>query len=149
MLQFGFNDLENSNIKLTEFIEKYQKYSEATKAENTFLLDDHSLRVLKEFVADIYLKNISYKMLEDFKLKRMEQVKSTSVNLEIRHLKAAYEMARKWGYITSNPFQEVKQIKIKSNLKTSCDFDSCKRFFISVVISFLSGVPKSCLTFSL
>jgi len=54
-------------------------------------------------------------MLEEFKLKRMEQVKSTSVNLEIRHLKAAFEMARKWGYIPSNPFQDVKQIKIKSN----------------------------------
>lgn len=113
--QFGFDDLENSNIKLTEFIEKYKIYSEGNKAENTFLLDSHSLRVLKEFVGDIYLKNISYKMLEDFKLKRMEQVKSTSVNLEIRHLKAAFEMARKWGYIPSNPFKEVKQIKIKSN----------------------------------
>lgn len=113
--QFGFGDLENNNIKLSEFIEKYQKYSEATKAENTFLLDGHSLRVLKEFLGDIYLKNITYKMLEDFKLKRMEQVKSTSVNLEIRHLKAAFEMARKWGYITSNPFKDVKQIKIKSN----------------------------------
>jgi len=113
--QFGFDNPENSNIRLSEFIEKYQKYSAATKAKNTFLLDGHSLRVLKEFIGDIYLKNITYKMVEDFKLRRIEQVKSASVNLELRHLKAAFEMARKWGYISSNPFRDVKQIKIKSN----------------------------------
>jgi len=40
---------------------------------------------------------------------------STSVNLEIRHLKSAFETARRWEYINTNPFRDVKQIKIKSN----------------------------------
>ncbi len=30
-------------------------------------------------------------------------------------MKAAFEMARKWKYITSNPVTDLKKVKIKSN----------------------------------
>jgi integrase len=47
------------------------------------------------------------------KVKRLTQVKSTSVNLEFRHLKAAFETAVKWAYLSKNPFRGIKQVKVK------------------------------------
>ena len=51
--------------------------------------------------------------IEEFKGKRLSEVKPTSVNLELRHLKSAFETAVRWGNIQKNPFRAVKQLKIK------------------------------------
>jgi len=113
--EFGFDDLKKKNIGLKDFADKYVEFSKATKAENTYLLDEHSPRVLIDFWGNVFLKNVTIMMLEEFKVKRSETVKPTSVNLEIRHLKAAFETAKKWGYIKENPFKGLKQIKIKGS----------------------------------
>lgn len=111
--EFAFNEIRGKKISLDEFINKYIEFSRATKAENTFLLDRHSLTVLKNRIGNMLLNNISYRDVEDFKVNRSKEVKPASVNLEIRHLKAAFEVAKKWEYIKENPFRELKQIKVK------------------------------------
>lgn len=111
--EFGFQEAKKNQTDLEGFMKRYLEFSIATKAENTYLLDKQALGVLKRFLGNILLKNITYSRLEDYKVKRSGEVKPASVNIEIRHLKAAFEMARKWGYIKENPFREVKQIRIK------------------------------------
>jgi integrase len=42
-------------------------------------------------------------------------VKPATINMEIRHMKAAFELSIKWGYIPQKPFKGIKQVKIKNS----------------------------------
>ncbi|NIW13351.1 MAG: tyrosine-type recombinase/integrase [Candidatus Thorarchaeota archaeon] len=113
--EFGFEAPSSNRIKLGEFFEKYLEFSEATKAANTVLLDGHAQKVFLNFTGNTYLNRITSQRVEEFKLYRLKSVKPVSFNLEFRHLKAMFEKAVKWGHIPSNPFMDVKQVKVKSN----------------------------------
>ena len=112
---FGFPDLEKKKIRLAEFIEKYLQFSKATKAPNTYQLDTRSLHLFKDHIGDIQLSRINAGAVEAYKLKRLEVVKSTSVNIELKHLKSAFGTAQRWEHIYNNPFREVKLLKIKNS----------------------------------
>lgn len=111
--KFGFNDLKQ--VSLVEFFEKYLEFSRATKAENSYLLDRHSSRVFVERAGNLYLSLVDPKLIEDFKLARLREVKPTSVNIELRHLRAMFQIAVTWRNLKKNPFSAVKQIKIKNS----------------------------------
>ncbi|WP_276975772.1 site-specific integrase [Flavobacterium filum] len=50
--------------------------------------------------------------IEEFKNIRSQSVKKTTVNIELRTLKAILNLAVKWNYIKTNPAKNVKQFKI-------------------------------------
>lgn len=112
---FGFDDLKSKQIRLSAFFEKYLQFSKATKAYNTFELDKHSQSKFREYTGDIELRKVSPQLIEEYKLYRLNHVKATTVNIEFRHLKAAFEKAVTWKHIQENPFKQVKQFKIKGN----------------------------------
>ncbi len=112
---FGFDDFSKRNTKLAEFFEKFLKFSEATKAKNSFLIDEQATKFFLNFVGNISLKAVTPKIIEEFKLNRLSQVKPASVNMWLRHLKAIFQTAVKWAFLEKNPFKEVSQVKIKGN----------------------------------
>jgi len=101
--EFGFNNLSDNKMRLGEFFEKYLVFSEATKAENTVLLDGHAQRVFLNFTGNTYLSRITSNRVEEFKLDRLKSVKPVSFNLEYRHLKAMFEKAMKWATLNRIP----------------------------------------------
>ena len=105
---FAFGDLEKKKIRLSEFAGKYLRFSKATKALNTYLLDERILRFLHEFLGDIQLRAITPEHIEEYKVRRLAGVRPASVNLEIRHLKSAFETALKWGVIDRNPVASAR-----------------------------------------
>jgi integrase len=113
--KFGFGDLTKKEVTLKEFIEKLLKFSKATKAENTFLLDRYSLESFLKFIGNVQLRTITNEKIEEYKVHRLTVVKPTTINLEIRQMKAAFELSVKWGYIPQNPFKGIKQLKIKNS----------------------------------
>lgn len=112
---FGFGELKKKKIRLSEFSEKYFRFSKATKAMNTYLLDERIFRSLYGFLGDIQMCRITPEDIEKYKVDRLNKVKPSSVNLEIRHLKSAFESSVKWGIIQENPLKEVKQLKIRNS----------------------------------
>jgi hypothetical protein len=55
--------------------------------------------------------DVTPEKIEYFKSKRMEKVEPVTVNIELRCLKTGFNLAIKYGYVKSNPFVYVKQIK--------------------------------------
>ena len=100
---------------LSEFTGRYLRFSKATKEYNTYCIEERVLRRLKESLGDIWLSRITAEQIEAYKIERLQYIKPISVNLELRHLKAAFEKAIKWGYIKSNPFKEVDFLKVKDS----------------------------------
>ncbi len=94
----------------------YLEYSRAEHSKSTYDLNERFLSYLLEFLGDVSLKKITRKDIEDYKIHRLARVKKTSVNMEIRHLKAAFNFGvHVGGYLLESPFSKVKQFKLDGN----------------------------------
>ena len=103
-------------ISLRDYRRLYiEKYSTVNKAPKTVALDNAALKILEKYIGDRVLAEISSFMLETFKLERTQNVKPVTLNIELRHLKAAFNKAVEWNYIKENPFNSVKQLKIPAS----------------------------------
>ena len=108
MGKFGMANNNQNKFKLKGFIEKYLEYSKANKAKKTYLLDRQALNNFIVFVGNKNLLEINNYNVEKYKTHRLETIAKTSINIELRHLKAAFSMAVKWGFIQKNPVKGVK-----------------------------------------
>ncbi len=93
---------------LVEFIEEHKKYAEAIYAKKTRQLYDGSLQQFHAIVGNRYLTSYTERDVDTFKITRKEQVSITTVNIELRMLRAAFNTAAKWKYLEENPFKGVR-----------------------------------------
>ena len=113
--KFGFGDVRRKEVTLQEFMDRFLQFSKAMKAAKTFALDQYCFQSFSRFVGNVTMNHISNGKIEDYRIKRLEDVKPATVNLEIRHLKSAFELAVRWGVISANPFKGIKQVKVKNS----------------------------------
>jgi len=64
------------------------------------------------FFGSRYLKEITPKVVEDFKTERARHVKASTVNESLNVLRAMLNLAVKWGHIQDNPVRQVKRLKL-------------------------------------
>ncbi|MBF0467192.1 MAG: tyrosine-type recombinase/integrase [Nitrospirae bacterium] len=99
------------NKTLSEFIAEYEKWAEKNLSYNTSI----KLR-LKKFV-DVIGKNREISTLKKRELDsyvdycRGRKNKPTTINIELRHIKAAFSKAVEWEYLKENPFMGYSQLK--------------------------------------
>jgi len=100
-----------SNITLKEFKKEYIEYRTKRKAPATVKADSLALRKLLDHLGNKPLHMISQKALDQFHTDLLDQgAQATSVNVYIRHLKAAFSQAVEWEYIKRNPYAKIKQL---------------------------------------
>ncbi|MFO7889897.1 MAG: tyrosine-type recombinase/integrase [bacterium] len=110
---FGFND--HKKVNLSEFKAEYLEYSKSRKADNSYRADKYSLNLFFDYLKDIYLHRITVADIENFITKRLQTVKESTVNVNLRHLKSAFEKAVASEHIPENPFKKVKLLKVKNS----------------------------------
>ena len=96
--ELGF-DQGIKKIRLSEYVDKYLRFSKATKAYNTYCVDERVLRQLRANVNDMWLDCITPENVEFYKIQRLKVIKPSSVNVELKHLRSAFEKAKQWGFI--------------------------------------------------
>lgn len=84
----------------------YLEYAKANK--KSWYSDEINLKNLKSHFKDMLLSKITPKDIEDYKIKRIEQVSPATVNRELACLKHMFNLARKWKMTDDNPVHEVK-----------------------------------------
>ncbi|GAB6161947.1 site-specific integrase [Desulfothermus naphthae] len=100
-------------ITLQNFIKEYLEYSASIKSHATYKRDKIALKKLLDFLGDIPLKIITPKKIEEFHTFLLRKGhKPSGVNVEIRHIKAAFNKAVFWGYLKSNPYGKIKLLKV-------------------------------------
>lgn len=99
---------------LEEFVKEAIEFSETTKAKKTAERESRVLRNFVNYMGDIPLSSINVKKIEGYKyyLKNERMFKSSGVNIELRHLSAAFSLAVKYEYIAKNPFKDVDKLKV-------------------------------------
>jgi integrase len=103
-------------LLLGAFTDKYLSYSKSTKAHKTFLADRSALQALQGFVGNVDIAEISRDHIEGFRLHELRRIKATSVNVALRHLRAAFSWAVSHGLLQDNPLATIKLNRVPHNI---------------------------------
>jgi integrase len=93
-------------IKFEDFAKEYLKHAEVNK--KSWKSDKNSLNNLIPYFKGMILSKITPRHVEEYKAKRVSQVRPASVNRELACLKYMYSLAIKWKLADENPVKEVK-----------------------------------------
>jgi integrase len=104
---------EKEKGKLNNFIGQYLDYIKTTFADKTHENASRVLKLFLKYLGDKPLNEFGPRDLEEFKEIRKQDVKPVTVNIDVRTLKAAFEVAANWELIKNNPFSKVKQIRVE------------------------------------
>ncbi len=95
------------------FSEDYLKYVKNNFAAGTLANAERVMKFFVEMFGDLDLGSFTLEHLEQFKAKRTEAgVSRTTINIDIRTIKAAFAVALDWERLTRNPFVKAKQLKV-------------------------------------
>ena len=102
-----FNLPGQGKIKFERFAnEKYMPYAKINK--RSWLRDEISLKHLIPHFKGMPLSRINPLHIEDYKRKRLDKVKPSTINRELTLLKFMFSLAKKWKFANENPVKEVK-----------------------------------------
>ena len=114
---------ENEIIKRVIFFKELQ--SEVLKYTSNNLLNatvQIYKRVTNDFlkiVGDKPIKQITIQDIEQFKNERLKQVANMTVNIDLRTLRAVFNLAIKWSWLNKNPLKYVRLMSIIQKEKLS------------------------------
>jgi integrase len=95
-----------------DFAAEYLEYSRANKARSSYERDVTTIRKhLVPLWGDFQLSRITAKMIEDYKLTRIELVVASTVTRELFTVKNMFRKAVDWGYLLRNQAEQVKKLK--------------------------------------
>jgi integrase len=103
---------EPKRVLFKELAAEYLVYSKANKAKRSYerdvlTLDGH----VPPLWRDEHLFHVTPKMIEDYKVRRLECVSASTVNRELDTIKNMLRKAVEWGYLKGSPAEHVKKIR--------------------------------------
>ncbi|OGG46682.1 MAG: hypothetical protein A3F84_25105 [Candidatus Handelsmanbacteria bacterium RIFCSPLOWO2_12_FULL_64_10] len=100
-------------VTFEAFSRDYLKYVETNLSAGRYREVEILCRVtFVPFFGSRYLREITPKVVEDFKGERAKRVKASTVNESLNVLRAMLNLAVKWGHIQDNPVRQVKRLKL-------------------------------------
>ncbi|MBI5020560.1 MAG: site-specific integrase [Ignavibacteriales bacterium] len=103
---------KNKPKLLSEFISEFISFAEKNYQKSTVVIFKLALNYLLTIIGDLFLPHITPKHADTYKTARQGQVSLTTVNVELRQLRSAFNTALRWQLIDSNPFCKVKLLSI-------------------------------------
>lgn len=112
-----FTDMWGGNtrrgpLSISDFMAEYKRYGSVNHSIATQKLYAHCLARFRECVGDKPMRLLSVKDIERYKIARLKTITPSSVNVELRTLKAAFNVALDWGMIQQNPFCKSKLLRV-------------------------------------
>jgi len=108
--------MEKKRITFKEFSKLYlENYSKPNK--RSWKDDLYKLRIFVKYFGSYFLDEITPLMIEEFRAKRLKEVKKSTTNRDLALLKRMFNLAIEWGYCEKNPVRKVKLFPERENLK--------------------------------
>jgi integrase len=115
LLANGWGLKSQHSLTLEKFAIQYLEDSKARKAYNSFRTDRDALKAFQKSTGEILLDGITVDHIERFRIESLGRVKPSSVNVALRHLKAAFNWAVRRGFISANPAAQTKLNRVPKN----------------------------------
>ena len=138
------------NVKFADFADEYiEIYAKHNK--KSYKTDLVRLIALKPLIGNRYLHEITPRLVEEFKSKRIKEVKPATVNRELACLKHIFTIANEWGRVEQNPVKRVKMFRENNCRVRYLEQDEIERLLNActgylkniVVIALNTGMRKS------
>jgi integrase len=97
---------------LREFTTELLRYVQLHYSPTTLLIYNRSLRLFADAIGDIPLVDIMAHHFDHFKTSRITAIAPTTLNIELRTIKAAMGIAVRWNYILVNPFSKLQLVRV-------------------------------------
>ncbi len=106
---------DRSALTLSEFTAECMRWSLTNHRKSTTVMFRATLANFRRIVGDLPITDITLRNVDQFKAKRLTEVNSTSVNIELRTLRSALHQAKKWGLISEVPITGKNLLKVPSD----------------------------------
>lgn len=106
-------DLYSRDFTVYELFEKRLQYMLTHFRSSTSLIYIRTFKIYKNLFSDRALSKVIPDDLEIYKDRRIKEVTKTTVNIEVRILKATFNYACKLEILNKNPFRNVKSFDIE------------------------------------
>lgn len=108
---------------LSAFRKDYIDHVKTNMAAKTVENVERVMKSFVEFIGEKSLSDLTLLDVEKYKQARKGRVADSTINIDVRTLKAALQVAVTWGKITVNPFQESKNIRVTQKVKSHITVD--------------------------
>jgi integrase len=88
------------------------KYVSNNFTIGTYDIYKTTFKYLRDILGNKPIKHYTSKDIEKYKETRIKTVEKTTCNIEIRTIKAIFNLALKWNWINTNPLKDIKQFPI-------------------------------------
>lgn len=101
-----------SDIRLSNFAEQLMTFAAQTFAAETAGIYRRALNAFQRHVGDIPLSAVQERLTDSFKSRRLNEVSPVTLNIELRTLRAAFNVAVRWKLVETNSFRGVRLCRI-------------------------------------
>lgn len=103
----------DQKITIGEFAKEYEKHCFSTKKDTTAVRDRYSVKKLMDWIGKTRpISSVSPKEIDQFQNDLLNfGLKKSGVAITMRHVRAAFNQAVKWGYLKTNPVERASRIK--------------------------------------
>lgn len=98
-------------ILFSELAKQYEEYSKVTFSKKSHANHTGAIKGFLEYFGDKFLDDINLKDVEDYKLDRLREVKSATVNRNLNILKRMFNLAYEWGFLLESISPKIKKVK--------------------------------------
>lgn len=110
---------------------EYESWAAAHKAESTIHREHSKMKLLLSYFGEYELEQITVREVERYMEKRLREVKSRTVNLELALLRHMLSKAVDWEYLPYNSILKVKPLKEPSGRVRYLTGDEYDRLLIA------------------
>lgn len=149
-------EINPNNIKFYKFADEYLGREKTVIDVGTYKIKVNAIKLLKDFIGDIYLSRITTTKIEDFKNERkfkycfkgQKENSNRTVNMDLNVLRHMLGKAMKWKYLTKNPMDYVENLKEPIRLPKYLSLEQLKHLLacatnhvrIFVLIAYYTGM---------
>ena len=144
----GIFNIGDTNFKkevtFKDFIDQFLGHSKTYKALGTWKRDGLVLNQFYAFCKNEsktrFLSSVNRMLIDKYVGCRSKEVCPASVNVEIRHIKAALSIACQWGLIQSNPAKGIKPLPIPERAPRFFTMDQMQQILKTIDIQPLKQI---------
>jgi len=94
----------------------------------------------KDFIGDCDIKSISPFDIEKFKIERSNNSSPTSVNIDLKTIRAFFNCLKKWKMLTDNPCEGVKFLRIPDTIPAYLNEDALQDIVAKIQDQWLKNI---------
>lgn len=128
---FNLEEYEKKQVFLSDFVKEYFRFAQTYKSPSTIDLEKNILSNFSKVSNDTNLRSIDGRVLDTWKAETLKNVRPATFNLELRTLKAIFNVAKRWGYLDINPTDQISKLKVEE--QRLCMTDSELQLFFSTL----------------